>query len=105
MSRIVFLTPPDTAGGFRLAGVGERTATPEAAEGALLELARDPQTGVIVVDERLLNAIPEERLAGVERDRPGLVVVLPAPERVAEEADYALRLVRRAIGYQMRIRT
>jgi vacuolar-type H+-ATPase subunit F/Vma7 len=35
---------------------------------------------------------------------PGLVVVLPAPLRtqVAEE-DYVLQLIRRAIGYQVRL--
>jgi V/A-type H+-transporting ATPase subunit F len=104
MKRIVFLTPADAAWGFRLAGVGQRVVTPQEVETVLLELLRDPQTALAVLDERLLPGIAEERLAELERLRPGLVVVLPAPQRVVTAEEYALRLVQRAIGYQMRLR-
>ncbi len=105
MKRVVFLTPADAACGFRLTGVEQRTVSPEHAEAALLSLTADAGTALVVVDERLLGGIAEERLAELDRTWPGLVVVLPAPARAETEIDYALRLVRRAIGYQMRVRT
>lgn len=103
--RVVFLTPADAAFGFRLTGVEQRTVTVEQAEAALLTLTAEPENALVVVDERLLPGIAEQRLAELDRAWPGLVVILPAPARVETEIDYALRLVRRAIGYQMRVRT
>jgi V/A-type H+-transporting ATPase subunit F len=40
----------------------------------------------------------------MERRWPGLVVMLPAPREGARvEEDYVLRLIRRALGYQVRL--
>jgi vacuolar-type H+-ATPase subunit F/Vma7 len=105
LKRVVFLTPADAACGFRLTGVEQRIVPPEQAEAALLALTAEEENALVVVDERLLGGIAEERLAEIERTWAGLVVVLPAPARAETEIDYALRLVRRAIGYQMRVRT
>lgn len=105
MKRIVFLTPSDADWGFRLAGAGQRVVAQREVETVLLELLSEAQTGLVVLDERLLAGITEERLSELERLWPGMVVVLPAPQRVVTEEEYALRLVQRAIGYQMRLRT
>lgn len=104
MKHIVVLTPADARHGFALAGVSQVTLAPEGLQRALHELVRDPGTGVIVVDERLVAGAPADRFRDMERRWPGLVVVLPSPERAAKvEEDYALRLIRRAIGYQVRL--
>lgn len=104
MKRIVVLTPGDARCGFALAGVRQQALHPGQLPAVLRELASDPATGVIVIDERLATESAQERLRELERRWPGLVVVLPSPERAARvEEDYALRLIRRAIGYQVRL--
>ncbi|BCR04728.1 hypothetical protein DESUT3_17970 [Desulfuromonas versatilis] len=104
MKRIVFLTPADARYGFSLAGVTQLTLEPEEVDRALGEMVQQPETGVVVIDERLVPAIPEKKLQEIEKRWPGLVIVLPAPEKPEIEIeDYALRLVRRAIGYQVRL--
>jgi V/A-type H+-transporting ATPase subunit F len=104
MKRIVFLTPPDARHGFSLTGVRQQVADPRSLETALLELTSDPGVAVVVVDERLIEPAVQDRLTWLERRWSGLLVVLPAPEPRAETGeDYALRLIRRAIGYQVRL--
>lgn len=105
MKRIVATTPLDTAAGFGLAGVRQLSARATELGETVLALARDPATGVVIVDERLTaDAAVQQALARIDREWPGLVVVLPAPSAAAlEEEDYALRMIRRAIGYQVRI--
>lgn len=77
---------------------------PQELDATLLELVGDRSTGVIIIDERLVAPDRQPRLEDLERRWPGLVVVLPAPGKAAEAAeDYALRLIRRAIGYQVRL--
>ena len=104
MKKVVVIAPPDAEHGFALAGVGQRSAPPGTALAALRELAGDPLVGVIVVDERLATGAVPAQIRELERRWPGLVVVLPAPEKAAlVEEDYVLRLIRRAIGYQVRL--
>jgi len=101
---IVVITPPDATHGFALAGVRQLNATADTTPAALHELSRDPATGVVIIDERLVSRPLREQIRVLEGRWPGLVVVLPAPLRakVAEE-DYVLQLIRRAIGYQVRL--
>lgn len=104
MKKIIALTPADTGAGFGLAGI--RQFVPGATErsGLVLSLARDPTTGVVIVDERLIDQMLDRQLADLDREWPGLVVVLPAPALAPRaEEDYALQLIRRAIGYQVRL--
>lgn len=105
MKRIVFITPPDARYGFSLAGVRQLAVGRETLQKVLLEMVGDLGIGVVVVDERLVERPAQERLRQMERRWPGLIIVLPAPEPAARaEEDYALRLIRRAIGYQVRLR-
>lgn len=104
MKRIVFMTPPDARYGFGLSGVRQLVVGTDTLERALLELVDDAEIGVVVIDERLVEAPVQQRIRQLERRWPGLIVVLPAPEKaVRVEEDYAMRLIRRAIGYQVRL--
>ncbi len=104
MKRIVFLSPADARYGFSLAGVTQRTIEPHEAEQVLMETLQEKETGVVVIDERLMAAVPAGKVRDIERRWPGLLIVLPAPHKPEFEVeDYALRLVRRAIGYQVRL--
>ena len=104
MKKIVVVTPPDAHHGFALGGVKQLTAGPAELVATLRQLAEEAQTGVVIVDERLLTERAREEIAALERHWPGLVVVLPSPaEAAAAEEDYVLQLIRRAIGYQVRL--
>jgi len=104
MKQVVFITLPEHAYAFRIAGVMQRIAAPEEAEGVLREVLSGLDTGVVIIDERLVRAIDEQRFRELERRWYGVLVVLPAPEKGDEaEEDYVVRLIRRALGYQVRI--
>jgi len=104
MKQIVVVTPADARRGFALGGVTQLTTVPEELPAMLGQLTREPETGVMIVDERLLTERAREEIAALERHWPGLVIVLPSPGKaVAAEEDYVLRLIRRAIGYQVRL--
>lgn len=104
MKKIVLITPPDARFGFSLAGVTQLVAAPEKAEDAIRQSMEDADCGVVILDERLLAGINEKRFREMEKRWFGLLVVLPAPEQgVTEDEDYAARLIRRVIGYHVRL--
>lgn len=105
MKDIVVITPGDAGNGFACCGVRQCVASPGEASLIVSQVLDDPESGVVILDERLLAEVGEERLQAMEEQWPGVLVVMPAPrgEDVAE--DYAMRLIRRAIGYQIRVRT
>ncbi len=104
MKRIIFITPHDAGYGFSLAGVTQRAINAEEAEKTLRKALGEPDAGIVVIDERLIKGINEERLRDLEERWYGIFLILPAPEKPLVEAeDYALRLIRRAIGYHVRL--
>ena len=104
MKNIVFLTPRDAEFGFGLAGVRHQLADAGEAKALLAELMREPDVGLIILDERLYTGAVEEQLREEEPAWPGVLLVLPSPEKPPAEAeDYAARLIRRAIGYHVRL--
>lgn len=104
MKKILFLTPPDAKYGFSLTGLSQRIVQAGEIEAALMEAFSGPEHGLVVVDERLIADIAEERLREMERNWHGVLLALPSPEVAPPEAeDYAARLIRRAIGYHVRL--
>jgi V/A-type H+-transporting ATPase subunit F len=104
VKHIVFITPRDARYGFTLSGVTQFIVTPDEAEAGIQKAMAEPDCGVVIVDERLLAGIGEEHFREMERRWFGLLIVLPAPEKIgAEGEDYAERLIRRIIGYQVRL--
>jgi V/A-type H+/Na+-transporting ATPase subunit F len=104
MKKIVLITPHDARFGFSLAGVTQLIAAPEEAEAAVCQSMDDPDCGVVILDERLLAGIDEERFKEMEKRWFGVLVILPAPEKGVKEAeDYAERLIRKVIGYHVRL--
>jgi vacuolar-type H+-ATPase subunit F/Vma7 len=104
MKRIVFVTPDDSSHGFGLAGVRHVVARGDRLSETLLALASDSSTGVLALDQRLVNGPIQRQLDVIEQRSPAVVVIVPAPTtEPASVDDYALRLIRRAIGYQVRV--
>lgn len=104
MKKIVFITARDAEYGFRLTGLAHYAIEPSEIDGVLGALTEDPDTGLIVIDERLMRNDAEERLRELENRWNGIVLVLPSPDKLPPEAeDYAARMIRRAIGYHVRL--
>jgi vacuolar-type H+-ATPase subunit F/Vma7 len=104
------VSSPSLAPGFRLAGllVDEASAAEDAAAiGDRLLLAADrPETGILLVEEALFHAAPEVIRRDLEKRAVPILVPVPgatfaAAGRGAE--DYILDLLRRAIGYRVRL--
>ena len=104
MTGVSVITAEDARYGFSLAGAMQQTCSVDQAEETLLRVMADPDVAVVVIDERLVRAIPEHRFAELEERWFGLLVTLPAPERMVGEEDHLHRLIRRALGYHVRLR-
>ena len=104
MKKIVFITQGDAEFGFGLAGMSQYIAGQEEAEDRLKEIMSEPDTGLIIIDERMIKRIDDEKMRKMEERWHGILLVLPSPLRPAAEIeDYAARLIRRAIGYHVRL--
>lgn len=105
MKKIIFITPEDAEYGFKLVGVTHHAVKKEELEKVIDRLVKDPDTGLVVVDERLLGGIDAQRLREIEKRWYGVLITIPAPEMPGIKAeDYAVALIRRAIGYHVRLR-
>lgn len=102
MKKVYFVTTADARYGFSLAGMKQITAAPEEAEGLLRKLMFEHDTGLVIIDEKLMQNISGDRLREMEKRWYGVLLVLPSPEKTAVE-DYVLKLVKRAIGYHVRL--
>jgi vacuolar-type H+-ATPase subunit F/Vma7 len=102
------VTGLENAEGFRLAGIDAAVANSpgEALEKIEIVLA-GRGCGLLLVDDDLYEGIDE----GYRRrfERAGLPVIVPLPMERAwgtedQSMDYLLRLIRRSIGYHMRLK-
>jgi V/A-type H+-transporting ATPase subunit F len=106
MKEILLLTPEDARDGFSLTGVHHQVTTPEEAWATLQESCHDPALGVIAIDARLLEQIEPDRLRQLTEQWPGVLVTLPAPaDEEKPPLDELQQLVRRALGYHVRLET
>lgn len=104
MNGIVVLTPADAGCGFALAGVRQETVAAGDAWAALQATCADPDVGVVAVDARLLASFDARRLQELTERWPGVLVTLPAPAgALRSDIDALQRLVRRALGYHVRL--
>ncbi|MEW5850095.1 MAG: V-type ATP synthase subunit F [Myxococcota bacterium] len=103
---LMVVTRPGDGLGFRLAGVGVEEVTEGAEAERLAPLFRREDVGVIAIDERVLGRVPEVLLAQVERRGRPVLFPFTLPHRLAEPGraeSYVGALVRRAIGYHVRL--
>lgn len=108
MARLIVITDPDTALGFRLAGVdvtevGDR----EAGADQLLTLLRSKESGIVIYNEEFQSALPGKSRVALEESMAPVFFAIPVAQaqRTGEQPEqYLARLLRRAIGYQVKIR-
>jgi vacuolar-type H+-ATPase subunit F/Vma7 len=104
MNRIVALTPADADNGFACCGAAQHAVTPGSAAKTLMQALIEAGSGVVILDERLVEEVGEDLLYSLEQRWPGVLVVLPAPGVVGGGEDYAMRLIRMAVGYQVKVK-
>lgn len=108
MYKVVVLTDPETAMGFRLAGVDVREAeTAEEARDLINRLLEDNRTGILAVNESFLENVGERIQAKIESTYRPIVVSLPVKEKlgaVSERKAFLARLVHRAVGFDVTLR-
>lgn len=109
MFSVVVVTGRDSSYGFQLAGVQVRVAEDvQEARQHLISLINDDQIGLIALDDALMGAVDNplrERLDRVYRP-----VLIPIPSRSAAEVSeerrqYIRHLIRRAVGFDIRLGT
>lgn len=108
MARIVALTDSDTALGFRLAGI--ESLVVKQADEILRHLERlldQAQPGVVMINEDFLPSVPERVQRRMEASLKPIFVPIPHVQSWREgekKEEYLLRLLRRTIGYQIKIK-
>ena len=100
------LCAPPVAPGFELAGLAPRVAEPAGADAALEELAAEPNAGVILVQSDLYDAATGPVMRRLEREAIPVLLPFPGPQWKARPSpeEYVVELLRRAIGYRVRLR-
>ena len=108
MAWVAVLTDPDTAMGFRLAGVETFSAKDGEEVRRLVEVffeRRDP--GVVVYNEDFLPFLAEKLQKRIEESLQPVFIPVPHIQswREGEKGEeYLARLLRRVIGYQIKIK-
>lgn len=104
MKKIMFITTTDAEYGFRLGGVLQQVASAEDVGRKLQDVCDDPDYGLVVIDEPLLQAIDEDTIQSIERQWDGVLLTLPSHEATREEIEaYMASLLRKTIGYHIKL--
>jgi vacuolar-type H+-ATPase subunit F/Vma7 len=101
------LCRPATAAGFALAGLVAETAEDDTTVDATLRsLLQRRELGVVLLEEPLYTALAPDVRAQVDKVAQPVVVPFPGPAwRAAPSAEeQVVELLRRAIGYRVRLR-
>ncbi|HSK46410.1 MAG TPA: V-type ATP synthase subunit F [Coriobacteriia bacterium] len=108
MYKLIVLTDPDTADGFRLAGVDVHVVESiDLVREKLNKLLDEEESGIIAVNEQFIAAIDERTQKKIDSIYRPLVISLPIREKLAFGEDhraYLARLIRRAIGFDITLR-
>ena len=104
MPSVTFLTPAEVQPGFELAGLNQQSCRPDQTEQVIAAFIHENREGILAIDERLLESVTPDQLRHLEHSWEGIFVIIPAPHEPPEGTeDYALEMVRRAIGYHVRM--
>ena len=104
IKRIIFFTPQDALYGFSLAGFEQHVCTTEELQTLLERFIEKTEYGLFVIDERLVTEDLENRIRDFEKGLDLVFVIMPPPLKMeVRREDYALRLLRKAIGYHIKL--
>lgn len=108
MSKLLVITYPDTSLGFRLAGVETKEIKEDEDITAILnDIIKAEDYGLLVIEEKFLEKADEGVLKKIRKTGIPVIVPIDTPKSLQTEAEmesYVSRLIRRAIGYQVKIK-
>ena len=109
MCKVMAVVSPDLAPGFELAGIeAARARNAREASVALQSAVENGEYGIVVIDETFLNDFDEATKVFCAASMKPLIVALPGGMKWPREEErgpdeYAMSLIRRAIGHQVKI--
>ncbi len=108
MSAYRVITNADAAVGFRLAGIETLVAEgPEAAERIVTEQVNSREVGILLINQQFMDRFSDTFQRKIEKLTLPLIIPIPISSTwwtQEPEQDYVFNLIRRAIGYQMKIK-
>jgi len=105
MYRFLVVTDPETAAGFRLAGVDVVEAAGIEEAGAILpDLLYRDDTGIVAVNEEFMAGLDPKILGKMERTHRPILIPIPSGAGKGEGIGYVERLLQRAIGSNIVVR-
>jgi len=105
MYKFVVVTDPDTAPGFRLAGVDVLEASSlDEAKKIISPLIYKDDTGIVAINEDFMTVLDEKLLDKIAKTYRPIIIPIPSKVKGVDRASYIERLLRRAIGYNIVLR-
>ena len=105
MYKFIVVTDPDTAPGFRLAGVDVlEVPGPDEARKLLPSLLLRDDTGIIAMNEEFMNSLDDKMTERIEKSYRPIIIPIPSGARKMDRTSYIEGLLRRAIGYNIVLR-
>jgi len=104
--RMKVATRPGAALGFRLAGVPVEEVAESGAAERLAALVEEPGLGILAVEDALFDRVPDTVFERASRDGVPIVLPFTLPARWEARAggeEYVATLIRRAIGYHIKL--
>ena len=101
---LVVIASPELSVGFELAGVSVVAAADGLEAARKLDDVRDI-AGVVMIEESLYGALPDETRRDLQRSAAPVVIPVPGPDWTKESTahEYIVEILRRAIGYRVRL--
>lgn len=105
MFKFVVVTDPDTAPGFRLAGVEVmEIQNSEEVRTLLPSLLLKDDTGIIAINEDYMMSLDEKMMEKIEKSYRPIIIPIPSRAKRLDRTSYIEGLLRRAIGYNIVLR-
>lgn len=105
MYKIVVVTDPDSAPGFRLAGADVLEASSlDEAKKIIAPLIYKDDTGIVAISEDLMPALDEKMQEKIGKTYRPIIIPIPSRIKGIERTTYIERMLQRAIGYNIVIR-
>ena len=105
MYKFIVVTDPDSAPGFRLAGVDVLEASDlEEAKRIIPPLIYKDDTGIIAISQDLMAVLDDKLMEKIDKTYRPIIIPIPSRLKGISRTSYIERLLQRAIGYNIVIR-
>lgn len=106
MRGCVFITKPDANYGFAITGFQQLISDKETILADIKNIVQAGSSGLIFIDERLLNEKVNAKIEIIEKRWDGTIVILPEPgpeTAMPRKKDFGMQLITKVLGYQMKL--